>query len=79
MIEIFENIPNFVKEQIEFWFNLSLQQKDAIQMLKMLEEYRNSCYSEEEKNFVDFYINQRLTKILENYETKEKNDATTRT
>lgn len=63
MIELFTDIPDYVKIQSKFWVDLALQQRDALAAVKMIDDYRNSCLNEREKEFVDFYFNFRLKNL----------------
>ena len=62
MIQIFENIPDEVKNRAEFMFNMSIQQPLPV-AAKMLNEYINACSDEEEKEFVEFYFNMRMEQL----------------
>lgn len=63
MTELFTNIPESVKQNAEFMFNMAIKQPYAANAAKMLNEYTNSCFNEEEKEFVQFYFNLRLEQL----------------
>lgn len=65
MTEIFNDIPDFIKQQLKYWVDLALQQKYPADTIRMIKEFRDSCYNEEEKEFVDFYFNMRLEALKE--------------
>lgn len=60
MKEIYSDIPDYIKTCAKFWVDLALKQKNFLDGLKMIEEYRKSCISDYEKEFVDFYFNYRI-------------------
>ena len=64
MNEIFENIPQRMREQAEFVVNLALQQKDIVSAVTALKAYADTCQSDEEREFVDFYFNLRMEQML---------------
>ena len=64
MQEIFKQIPDRIKEQAKHWVDLALKQKNPYDAAAMVAEYANSCFNEEEKDFVDFYFNLRLEELL---------------
>lgn len=64
MQEIFKQIPDRIKEQAKYWVDLALKQKNPYDAAAMVAEYANSCFNEEEKDFVDFYFNLRLEELL---------------
>lgn len=63
MVEIFKDIPDYIKIQSEFWVDKALQQHEVKDAFRIIEEYRNSCLNDKEKEFVDFYFNYRLEKL----------------
>lgn len=63
MTEIFENISDEVKLGAELVFNAAMQSRDAIKMVKMLDDYTNNCATDEDRNFVLFYFNMRMEQI----------------
>lgn len=64
MTEIFENIPEFVKENAKSAFELAMHFHNPIQIANFLNEYTNSCQDEEEKEFVEFYFKMRMAELL---------------
>ena len=69
MIELFTDIPERIKSQAKFWVDQALNEPNILSGLKMINDYRDSCLNEEEKNFVDFYFNLRMEQILSNENT----------
>ena len=63
-IEIFKEIPDEVKNNTKFWFEIALTQQDPRDTIKMLKEYRDSCENEDERDYVDFYFNMRMESII---------------
>ena len=49
MIEIFDNIPERVKKQAEFIFDMAMRHSNLPTVVKILDDYTNTCINEEEK------------------------------
>lgn len=64
MTEIFENIPDSVKETAQQVFDLALLLKTPQAIANFLSEYTNSCQNEEEQEFVRFYFNMRMAQLV---------------
>ena len=64
MIELFPDIPEQVRKNAEFMFEMALKQKNILSTIKVLNEYTETCSSEEEKEFVEFYFNMRMEQLL---------------
>ena len=64
MIELFPGIPEQVRKNAEFMFEMALRQKNILSTIKVLNEYTETCSSEEEKEFVEFYFNMRMEQLL---------------
>ena len=71
MTEIFTNIPDTVKQDAEFIFNIASQQ-NAIKMLEILNEYTNACENEDEKEFVSFYFRLKMEQMLNDSDNAER-------
>lgn len=63
MEELFVNIPDAIKEQAKFVFEMAMRQKDIVHMVNVLNEYTTTCQNEEEKNFVEFYFNMKMEQL----------------
>lgn len=63
MTEIFENIPEYIKRQTECIVELALHQKDLMSTIGVLKNYRETCSSEEEQDFLDFYFSLRMEQL----------------
>ena len=57
MIELFANVPQQIKNRLRFWIEMLSKEKNPIIWAKKILEFRESLQTEEEKEFVDFYIN----------------------
>ena len=57
MIEVFANVPQQTKNRLRFWIEMLSKEKNPIIWAKKILEFRESLQTEEEKEFVDFYIN----------------------
>lgn len=63
MTELFTELPDNVKRQAEKFVDMTLQNDDPFDIVNILNEYTESCQSEEEREFVQFYINMRLEEM----------------
>ena len=63
MTELFTELPDNVKRQAEKFVDMKLQNDDPFDIVNILNEYTESCQSEEEREFVQFYINMRLEEM----------------
>ena len=63
MTELFTELPDNIKRQAEKFVDMTLQNDDPFDIVNILNEYTNSCQSEEEREFVQFYINRRLEEM----------------
>lgn len=59
MTELFENVSKQTKERAKFWVNIALLNPDPQARAMEIIKFRNSLQTEEEKDFVDFYVNLR--------------------
>lgn len=65
MVEIFDNIGNDVKESVDFIWTTASQQ-DPIKASKFIDtciKYLETRYTEEEMEFVHFYLKLQMEKI----------------
>ena len=63
MTELFTNIPENVKKQTEMFVDLTFKNEDPFEIVNVLNEYTENCQNEEEKEFVQFYINMKLEEM----------------
>ena len=57
MIELFANVPQQTKNRLRFWLEMLSKEKNPIIWSKKILDFRETLQTEEEKEFVDFYIN----------------------
>lgn len=57
MIELFANVPQQTKNRLRFWLEMLSKEKNPIIWSRKMLEFRETLQTEEEKEFVDFYIN----------------------
>ena len=57
MIELFANVPQQTKNRLRFWLEMFSKEKNPIIWSKKILDFRETLQTEEEKEFVDFYIN----------------------
>lgn len=63
--ELFVNIPDEVKEKTKMIADFALTQFPLSEAIKMLARYTNTCFNEEEQDYVDFYFSMRLEQLKE--------------
>ena len=71
MIELFTNIPEEIKTQIELVANFIFNNFDPESGLKFIQSYISSCEDEEEKDFARFYFSMRLEQLINEGESNE--------
>ena len=57
MIELFANVPQQTKNRLKFWLEMLSKEKNPVIWSSKILEFRETLQTEEEKEFVDFYIN----------------------
>ena len=57
MIELFANVPQQIKNRLRFWLEMLSKEKNPITWSRKILDFRETLQTEEEKEFVDFYIN----------------------
>lgn len=57
MIELFANVPQQTKNRLKFWLEMLSKEKNPLIWSKKILEFRETLKTEEEKEFIDFYIN----------------------
>ena len=57
MIELFANVPHQTKNRLRFWLEMLSKEKNPIIWSRKILDFRETLQTEEEKEFVDFYIN----------------------
>jgi hypothetical protein len=60
MIELFPGVSEEVKKLISYCIDLAFLQPTPLECAKVVNNFRKSCRTEEEKDFLDFYFNLRL-------------------
>jgi hypothetical protein len=59
MTELFADVSNQVKDRAKFWVDIALLNPDPMARAQEILNFRNSLEREDEKEFVDFYVNMR--------------------
>ena len=57
MIELFANVPQQTKNRLRFWLEMLSKEKNPVIWSRKILDFRETLQTEEEKEFVDFYIN----------------------
>lgn len=60
MTELFTNISDEFKRRVEFIVNIAFKQENILKAIQMINDFSATCQSEEEKDFIDFYLQFRL-------------------
>ena len=66
MVEIFANISNTKKEEMQKIADMALLLSNPVSIANILANYTKACCNEEEQEFADFYFNMRLEELKEN-------------
>lgn len=66
MVEIFKDVSEEARKRAEFIFDMAMRQKDLSSTVQVLNDYTKTCVGEEQE-FVEFYFNYRLEKMLWEY------------
>ena len=56
MIELFANVPQQTKNRLRFWLEMLSKEKNPVIWSRKILYFRETLQTEEEKEFVDFYI-----------------------
>lgn len=59
MVELFANVSKQVKDRTKFWVDIALLNPNPMEQAQEILKFRNSLEREDEKEFVDFYVNLR--------------------
>ena len=59
MTELFANVSKQVKDRTKFWVDIALLNPNPMEQAQEILKFRNSLEREDEKEFVDFYVNLR--------------------
>lgn len=64
MTEIFTNLPVEFKQRVKFMWEMAIRQSNLPKTMKVIKNFMENC-SEEEKEFIDFYIQMQGVQINE--------------
>ena len=59
MTELFADVSKQVKDRAKFWVDIALLNPDPMARAQEILNFSNSLEREDEKEFVDFYVNMR--------------------
>ena len=59
MTELFADVSKQVKDRAKSWIDIALLNPDPMARAQEILNFRNSLEREDEKEFVDFYVNMR--------------------
>ena len=59
MVELFADVSKQVKDRAKFWVDIALLNPNPMERAQEILNFRNSLKREDEKEFVDFYVNLR--------------------
>ena len=63
MIELFTDVPQYVKDLAKGWVDLALQQSNPLKTVQIMNDFTNSCLTDRDKEFVEFYFQLRLEQL----------------
>ena len=63
MEELLPQISESIRERTKFVFDMALLQRTPWEMIKVLNEYTQTCIDPEEKEFTQFYFNMRMEQL----------------
>ena len=63
MIEIYKNIPDYVKTLTDFWVNRAIKCNNPILAVTMISNFKSQLLTQEEKDFVDFYFDMKMEQL----------------
>lgn len=64
MTELFPNISDNLRKCAEIVADLAFRQDSPAKAVKLMNQFTNACFSEEERNFCEFYFNMRMEQML---------------
>lgn len=59
MTELFADVSKQIKDRAKFWVDIALLNPNPMERAQEILKFRNSLEREDEKEFVDFYVNLR--------------------
>lgn len=65
MTELFADVSKQVKDRTKFWVDIALLNPNPMEQAQEILKFRNSLEREDEKEFVDFYVNLRALQARE--------------
>lgn len=63
MTELFPNLPISFKRNASFLIDMALLRPTLIEGFKIIQNFSNECSSEEERDFINFYLNLKMETI----------------
>lgn len=73
MTEIFSDVSDRFKKQVNFLIDRALQQKSVYDTIKMIKEFSDTCVNESEKDFIDFSL--KLKILQQNGEIEDEDNS----
>lgn len=70
MVELFADLPQEVKIQIQKFIDSAFNYFDIKDAVNIIANFANSCFNEEEQDFIDFYFNLKM----EQFNNEDTND-----
>lgn len=69
MIELFPNVPNYIRQQTNYFLNKAFAQHSAIEAIKIIEMFRNTLPEQEWKDYFDFSYELKKEEVKNNNES----------
>lgn len=67
MLELFPNVPEYVRQQTQFWVDIALREDTLIKALNTIQKYIESLDTEENKDYVAFVFAAEMEKRHANF------------
>lgn len=60
MVELFPNVPEYVRRQTEFWIDMAMRENTLTGALNIIQKYMKSLDDQENRDYVAFAFTTRM-------------------
>ena len=60
MIELFPNVPEYIRRQTNFWIDMAMREDTLIGALNIIQKYMQTLKDEENRDYVAFAFTTRM-------------------
>lgn len=60
MVELFPNVPEYVRRQTEFWIDMAMRENTLTGALNIIQKYMESLDDQENRDYVAFAFTTRM-------------------